>query len=312
MRNRTWIVSLVLCFYTSILFSQDVPFQYEGIMAVVELDSLVVEALADGFNTEEFIEIVKEDTSFYTAFHNLRKHAFKAEHFLNFQDKKGRNQANFEAKTEQIKVDSCREMIWREQSATGDFFRNNDTYRYWTAEIYARVFFLSQAYCPVETSQEPPEKPKGLDRYYQELKKFIFQPGEQVQVPLVSKRTALFSEHLRPYYDYRIEVDTFDNIPCYTFTIQTKAKYQESQKSKTVLKFMKTYFQKDNLQVLYRKYSFQLQGLASCDVEMEVQLKKVANEYFPQIVQYKGEWNIPGKRRERGTFRTTLSSFKLD
>ena len=196
-------------------------------------------------------------------------------------------------------------MIVEQEQTGGDFYKKDGSYRYLTADMYDRVFFTRDTVCP---SRGLTPAAKGMAKYYNELKQFIFQPGDQVDVPLVSKKTALFSESQKKYYAYSITQEWYKNEKeAYTFTIQMKPEYINRKQNKTLIKYMKTYFEPQSFQVLGRVYDIVYKGIASCDVHMEVELTKIDTQYLLRKISYEGTWNIPGKKRETGTFEAALS-----
>lgn len=286
------------------------PAEYDGIASVIQLDSLVILAQRKGFDVAEFIELLQNDKSFYEAFRNLHFYAYQAEHQMAFYDKKGNVEASFQALTQQRMInDSCRKMDYlRGPEVMGKFYRRGGDYKYTTAELYDRVFLTQGIVC--ERSNRETESAKGLQRYYEALKTFIFQPGKRVDVPLISKKTAIFEPELMPYYDYHISRGRYkEEVESYIFTIRVKDEFKEKKEGKTLVKFMETYFRSTDFQVLGRKYYIENEGLASCAVEMDVQLIRVEGVYLPGKIGYSGTWNIPGKRRERGQFDLRLSQF---
>lgn len=300
---------LLFCF--SAAFGQK-PFSadYDGIASVIQLDSMVITAQQQGFDVEEFIAILRKDESFYRAFKNLHFFAHEATHQMAFDNKKGEQAARFWAKTRQTMLeDSCRQMKFlAPPKVSGRFFRRRGDYRYTTAEMYDRVFFTEGVVCEGPDSEKG--EARGLQRYYEALKTFIFQPGERVDVPLISKKTALFDSELMPYYDYKISRGLYrGKIDSYIFTIEVKEDYRERKEGKTLVKYLQTYFRSSDFQVLGRNYIIENQGLASCLVEMSVALTYVQGVYLPEKVTYEGTWNIPGKRRETGWFEAVFSDF---
>lgn len=283
---------------------------YDGIAAVVQMDSFVISAKETGFDVLAFIDLVQEDRSFEQAFQNLRLFGFKADHQMRFYNKKGKKIAEYTAETQQEVQDSCRWMEFlREPESAGFFFKRNENYRYFTARMYDKVFFTHHKTC-ITNSNEPTDA-KGLQKYYQELKTFIFQPGERVEIPIVANKTAIFSEDLMPYYDYSITQEPYLNQKdCWAFTIQVKEDYTEKKKGKTLIKYLKTYFDPNTFQVLGRNYEIANEGLASCSVRMSVELTHFNGHYLPKKISYNGTWNIPGKPRETGDFTARFYAYE--
>lgn len=283
---------------------------YTGIAAVVQLDSFVIIDQQEGFNVNDFIDLVQKDSSFYQAFKNLHFSSYSARHEMHFFSRKGDEKANYQATVQQVMLnDSCRKMEFLAPAKTeGDYYKRNGELRYITAKMFDKVFATHGTVC--ESRQTRIAEAKGLQKYYESLKTFIFQPGEQVDVPLVSKKTAIFEPDMMEYYDYEIRRGWFnDQTESYIFTVRVKEEYEEQKERKTLVKFLETHFSIQDFQVLGRTYEIVYQGLASCDVKMEVDLTYHQGVYLPRQIKYEGTWNIPGKPRETGRFQASFLDF---
>lgn len=307
--KRFFLCAYLLLFYEFLCAQKPFEEAYDGIASVVQMDSFVIIAQKQGFDVAAFIDLVQKDRSFGQAFQNLRLFGYKANHEMQFFNKKGKKVANYSASTQQKVVDSCRSMQFLEgPEVQGDFFKKRQNYRYFTAKMYDKVFYTHQ---PIyQNLPKEDSNAKGLQKYYQELKTFIFEPGERVEVPIVANKTAIFSEELMPYYDYFISRETYlDQTDCWVFTIQVKEAFTSKKEGKTLVKYLKTYFDPLTLQVLGRKYEIVNRGLASCTVKISVELTQFNGHYLPKGISYDGSWNIPGKKRETGTFKALFYEF---
>ncbi len=95
------------------------------------------------------------------------------------------------------------------------------------------------------------------------------------------------------------------------FNVKVKPEYLDRKENHTVIKQLSTYFDRENWQVLCRKYRLQHKtALFHFDVLMEIRLEKEGHKYFPEKISYQGDWNIPTKRREIGSFSLDFSEFK--
>ena len=308
------IIYLIPLFLASSLLGQPPEKEYANISAIVFLDSFVVTAKKEGFDVDEFIEIVIEDQTFYQAFHNLRFISYKANNKIVFYDKKNRLTADYQSITKQQSDGRCRSMEVLEESVDGKFHKKSGQYRYYTAKMFDQIFFTKGKVCTeriTNFSADTGENRSGIQKNIAELKKLMFQPGQKADVPLIGGKTAIFEPHMAPYYDYRLTTGKYQNKNCYVFSVKVKPEYQEKKTGKTVIKFMETFFEKGSLQVVARNYQLTYKGAAfSFDVNMEVELKKVKNEYYPVNIKYNGFWNIPGKKREKGMFSVDFYQFE--
>ncbi len=288
---------------------------YKGVAAVVFLDSFVVTAKRQGFNPEEFIQYVLEDESFYLAFQNLRRVSYEAENEITLFNRKGGIKADYSSKTKQVSDGRCRSMEFLEQNDSGKFFkRKNREYKYYTAKLFDRIFYTHGTVCaskqskPSHISEITPPEGK-LEKHIFELKKLIFQPGMKADVPVIGGKTAIFSEKMQRYYNYSLLSKNYKGIDCYAFIASQKHEFEEDD---TVIKYMETFFEKSNFQVVARNYWLKYNGaLFSFDVKMKVRLTKRGDMYLPQHIEYEGFWDIPMKAAERAKFKTKFSDFKI-
>ncbi len=288
---------------------------YKGVAAVVFLDSFVVTAKRQGFDPEEFIQYVLEDESFYRAFQNLRRVSYVADNKITLYNRKGKIKADYKSKTQQESDGRCRTMTTLEESFSGKFYKGkNKEYQYYTAKLFDKIFYTNGTVCSEKKSQNSHisqiKAPEGkIEKHVFELKKLIFQPGMKADVPVIGNRTAIFSEKMHPYYRYSLISKAYEEIDCYAFIASPKQEYPTED---TVIKYMETYFEKSNFQVVARNYWLKYSGaLFSFDVKMKIRLTKLGDTYLPTSVEYDGFWDVPLKTAERAKFNTVFSNIKL-
>ncbi len=88
----------------------------------ITLSEIVVNNKLD---VASFINRVKNDTTFYKAFRNLRILGYTSLNDIRMLDKNGNIQASLHSKTKQIRTGNCRKMEVLEQTSTGDMYDNN-------------------------------------------------------------------------------------------------------------------------------------------------------------------------------------------
>lgn len=306
---KTFIVLIMLNLANTIRAQTD---PYEGILEAIWLDSMTITAKKMGFDVENFIEMVRTDTSFYQAFRNLRNIQHKAKHNQEFYNEKGKIIDFYKAKTELVSSGKCKEIKYLYIDKSNNYMKKNGERKYLTSKLYERVFLPVGKICSSESYNEKSNKREGIiDYYYGELKRFIFQPGEKANIPLIGNKTALFSDRMKKFYRYGIASKNYiDGTPCYVFTIQVKDAYSEKKNGKTIIKFMETYFSRNDFQVMGRRYEVVYPGpFFSFNITVQVDLDHLGkNQYLPKLVQYNGHWDIPGRKRETGKFSMQLIS----
>ena len=294
-----------LLIYLCLLLPSSAFTQIDDFGGIIHLDSIVVSATRQGFDVNDFIQMVRKDESFYKAFKNLHRITFEFENDLYFFDKKGKEKASYKSHTRQTSDGDCRQMEVLNEQITGKFYKRKKKHRYYTALLYEKVFYTEGTICDsAENGEYQRKRKKGVAKHIAELEKLIFNPGEKANVPLIGNKTAIFDKKMQPYYDYFIESDLYKNeIDAYVFTAKVKPEFLEKKKNKTIIKHLETYFDKSTFNVIARTYQLTYEGaLFDFDVQMHVELKKEDSLYLPQIIQYDGNWDVVGKKRERGKF----------
>lgn len=285
-------------------FAQKDTSEYVPISAFIDLDSFVVTATRKGFDVDDFIELVRNDKSFFLAFHNLRFVDVAFENNIQLFDKKGKTKASYQSISKQTSDGRCREMQNFDEEVTGNYFKRKKKYRYYTATLYDRVFFTNGRVCEDPNATTWQEGKSGIEKHISELKKLIFSPGEKADVPLIGNKTAIFEPKMRKYYNYSITSKPYLNgADCYVFTAKVKDEFQNKKEGKTIIKYLETYFEKETFQVLARNYQLAASTtFYDFNVTMRVKLTKVGDKYFPETVEYDGQWDIPLKKPEIATF----------
>lgn len=300
--------SLLFCFFLCLnlgLYAQQDSLEIDlDIAAIVELDSFVVTAVKQGFSVEDFVQLVREDESFYKAFRNIRLRAYESTNAIELFNKKGKSKASYHSKIRQNWEDECRTMDVLDENVKGNFYKRKKAYRYYTAKLYDRLFFTHGRICERKQASVSAPSSSRMEKYVGELKKLIFQPGEYAEIPMIGKKTAIFSKKMLQYYDFSISSQRYDaEIDCYVFSAKVKPEYQTKQQNKTVIKELVTYFEKSNFQVVARNYQLKYSTIAyDFDVKMAIALKKIGADYLPEFIQYDGQWDIPAKSPEIAEF----------
>ncbi len=284
----------------------------DKIADIVYLDSIVVSATASDFSVSDFIEMVLEDESFYQAFRNLRKMSHTMDTKMEFLDRKERISGSYRARHHQVVQDSCREMTVIHEEWNGDIRKKRkDKYRYYTATLYDRLFVYQGPVCTNDKSSGGGEGEGEITRHIEELKKLVFSPGSESNVPFIGKKTEIFSPLMRSHYDFHIRSGKYlEENNAYIFEARLRHPEEQHEK-KTVVKRLITYFSPSDFQVLGREYELVHHTLLyDFEVSMDIRLIQIADEYYPEFIGYRGFWNIPFHRKEDGSFTLTFSGYE--
>jgi hypothetical protein len=274
----------------------------------IKLSEIVV---SNKLNVPSFIERVKNDTTFYKAFRNLRIIGYSALNDIRMLDKNGNIQASLRSKTKQIRTGNCRKMETINQRVTGDMFDDEGNFNYYTAQLYAGLFFTKDSVCGenniVKGHEFSTNGLSGIEKHKEQLKMLFFNPGKRINgLPFISNKTAIFEPSMADKYDMDIDYKSYDSIPCYVFSIKVK----NNKKSDVVIDEMTTWFNEKTYEIVARNYSLSYDaGVYDFSVDMEVQMAKVGNLLVPALLKYNGNWKAIFKKRERGVFTATLFDF---
>jgi hypothetical protein len=265
-------------------------------------------------NVARFINQVKNDTTFYKAFRNLHIIGFTSWNDIRIRDKKGSVQAALMSKTRQVRADGCRTMEVLNETSTGDFYDDNHAYNYYTAELYAGLFFTNGKICGenniVKGVDFNPRSASGMAKHKQQLKMLFFNPGKKIPgIPFIGDKIDIFDPDRAEYYDFIIDYGDYEGQSCYVFTIKAKENLG-GKKDKIVIDNMVTWFNTRTMEVMARNYDMSYNaGVYDFDVHMEVQMTKVGELLVPKLLRYIGNWDVAFKKRERGVFTATLFDF---
>lgn len=266
------------------------------------------------FDYKALLAQIKEDTTFYKAFRNLRVLGFTSYNDIKMLDKKEAVKASLFSKSRQNYSEGCRTMDVLEETVTGDFYDSKKNYNYMTPELYAGLFFTKGKICGenniVKGRNLSISNKKGIDKHKEQLKMLFFNPGKKISgIPFIGDKLDLYDENAHKYYDYKLDVVEFHGELCYVFSIIPKE--EMAKNDRVVVDQMITWFNMKTLEVLARNYSLSYKaGLYDFDVSMEVEMTKFEGLTVPKILRYKGNWDVIFKKRERAIFTATLFDFK--
>jgi hypothetical protein len=279
---------------------------------VITLAEVVVN---NKLNVPSFIERIKNDTTFYKAFRNLNIFGYTSINDIRMMDKNNHSKATLYSKTKQVVKSGCRSKTQvLEQQTTGNMFDKDSNFNYYTAEMYATLFFAKAMVCGennIVAGREFSASGKSvMDKHKEQLEMLFFNPGKRISgIPFISNKTGLFDDDMAEKYDMSIDMDEYNKTSCYIFTLKAKPEY----KNEVVIDEMKTWFDDSTFEVVARNYSLSYDaGIYDFDVQMEVQLTHFGNYLVPSLLRYTGNWKLIFKPREIGYFTATLFDFNSD
>lgn len=260
-----------------------------------------------GFDIDQFIHQLKVDTTFYHAFKNLRFESYTMYNDIVIDDKKGEPKATYHSQTKQVYNHSCRFMSTVSEKHSGDFFTRKNEYNYYTAKLYAHLFFTKDTVCNTKANTSNSKK-SYTAKYEEQLRKLIFNPGQRIQgIPGIGDNVAIFEKPYIEKYRFTLSRESYQGEDCYIFKAIPKKEY----KTDVVINELKTWFRVSDMAIVARDYSLSYRTLLyDFDVLMYVKLKKHAQSLIPYEIHYKGNWHVFGKPREMATFTAIFTDFE--
>ncbi|HEX5023736.1 MAG TPA: hypothetical protein VFV68_00625 [Agriterribacter sp.] len=276
---------------------------------VITLSEIIIRNHVD---VPSFIEKVKNDTTFYKAFRNLRVLNYTSLNDIRMFNKKGKVKASLYSKTQQWAAGGCRHTRILEEDITGDIYDNNHQYNYYTANLYASLFFARDTICGetniVKGVELEVKGKSGLSKHKEQLKMLFFNPGKAIPgLPFIGSKTAIFDEDMAGLYSFNLDQAVHLGELCYVFTIRAK---EGGNKNAVVIDEMTTWFSVKTFEVVARNYAMSFKaGIYDFDVQMQVEMTKVNGYLVPKLLRYTGNWDVIFKKRENGVFTATLFDF---
>jgi hypothetical protein len=268
--------------------------------------------LNNKLNVPAFIDRIKNDTTFYKAFRNLRILNYSAINDVRMMDKNNNTKASLLSKTKQLRDNNCRRMELIEEQSAGDFFTDDHRYNYYTAQMYASLFFTVDTVCGedniVAGSAFSTAGKSGLEKHKEQLKMLFFNPGKKIKgLPFIANKTAIYDDDMAEVYDMSVDMDEHNKTSCYIF----KQTVKPGKEDNVVVDEITTWFDDKTFEVVARNYTLSYDaGVYDFKVQMEVEMTHSGKYLVPSLIRYVGNWKAIFKKRERGVFTATLFDFK--
>jgi hypothetical protein len=273
----------------------------------IQMDEVIVGSIKNGWDVAAFIRRVRTDTTFFKAFKGLRVVPFTAVNDIRILNKRGGIQATYYSRTRTSVARGCRSMTTADEKVTGDFFKRNRDYRYFTAELYAYLFFTAGTVCgDNDNVASINQRGSGsIEKAKYQLKQLIFNPGSKISgVPLIGNKASIFDPEVAKRYDFKLMSVEYAGEGCYLFRALPKKEHADN----VVYNELSTWFRKSDYSILARDYSLSYHTpVYDFDVKMRVRLTPVGSRNLPSRIEYDGNWRVATQGRERGRFITTFS-----
>lgn len=296
------LVTLTVCYFPA----KSQVLDTNSYFAPILIDEVIINSSSKGFDIKEFIERIKNDTTFYKAFRTMHLVTYNAENDIRIFEKKGNKiKASLNSETKQIARNGCRTMNVLDEKVTGDFYNRKKEYNYYTAELYASFFFTTGKVCGenniVKGQLEKPTNGKGgLEKNKAKLKQLMFNPGSRISgIPFMGNKSAIFDPDIAKMYDFRLAIEDKNGVPCYMFEATPKKEFA----SDVVYKQFKTWFRQTDYSIVSRDYALSYSTVAyDFDVVIHVDLQQIGEHLLPTYISYRGNWYAFTKGREKVSF----------
>jgi hypothetical protein len=320
MGNSTWRIFIeVFAFWlllTTLLSNPFLSLAQDSTVTIAHKTITLKEVVVrNNLNIASFIDRIKNDTSFYKAFLNLRILGYTTLNDIRMLDKRGEIEASLQSRSRQSVKNGCRWMQVLEEKTTGDIYDQMGNWNYYTAEMYAGLFFAKDTLCGetnmVNGTAFTNKSKSGIEKHKEQLKMLFFNPGSKIPgIPFIGEKIALFDDEVSERYDFIIDMAPLNGELCYIFKIVPRADLSEDERNKIVINEMTTWFGVDNWDIVARNYDLNYKaGIYDFAVTMEVQLTHFKGYLVPGLIRYNGNWHVIFKKRETGIFTATLFDF---
>jgi hypothetical protein len=273
--------------------------------APIAIDEIIIKSPKEGFNIGEFIDKIRNDTTFYKAFRSMHLVTYNADNNIQVYEKKSNQvKASLVSETKQIYRAGCRTMNTLDEKVTGDFYDKKRRYNYYTAELYASLFFTNGKVCGenniVKGKLEEENGGSSMEKNKAKLKQLMFNPGSKISgIPLMGNKSAIFDPEIAKMYDFKLSVDTKNGVECYVFEATPKPGFIND----VVYRQFKTWFRESDYSIISRDYALNYNTLAyDFDVKIHVDLEQHGNMLLPSYISYRGNWFAFTKGREKVNF----------
>ena len=310
MRTKFIHTLLLLTVIAGSLHAQDTTITVDR--KVVTLKEVVVRS---DLNVPAFIDRVKDDSTFYKAFRNLKIIGYSALNDIQMLDKKGKVKASLRSKTIQSVANGCRWMKVLSEETTGDLYNSKRAYNYYTMEMYAGLFFAMDTICGennvVGNTAFRLRGKSGMEKHKEQLKMLFFNPGARIPgIPFIGNKIALFDDDVAKLYDFVIDMQPVNGEMCYQFRIVPREDLTRGEKNDIVINEMTTWFRPATWEIVARNYDLSYRaGVYDFDVHVEVEMTRFGEYLVPKVLRYNGNWDAAFKKRENGVFTATLFDY---
>jgi hypothetical protein len=179
-----------------------------------------------------------------------------------------------------------------DEKVTGDFYDKKRNYNYYTAEMFASLFFTKGKICGenniVKGRLEEESGKSSIEKNKAKLKQLMFNPGSKISgIPLMGNKSAIFEPDVAKMYDFKLSVDIKNGTDCYVFEATPKPEHL----NEVVYRKFKTWFRQSDYAIISRDYALVYNTIAyDFNVVIHVDLEQKGKMLLPSYISYNGNW----------------------
>lgn len=303
-RYQTQLLVVVILLMCGNAFGQNDSMLQNEWKNILQIDTVTVYAKGARFNIPSFMRLVFEDKSLHQSFKNLHSVPYSAHHSIVVRNEQNTVAEYFSAKTFQEIHAACREIKYSGRNFSAGFFKKSKKHKYYTTEIYERMFLPQGQICHHDNNETESSKNVYLSAYTEKIKQMVFRPTQKTFLPFIGDQNEIFSPKHRQKYIFKLRRINIAGKEAYEFDIRRKPNVPDSD---ILIDKMVTWFDASDLQVIRRTMTVRKKGgFFDMDVNIDVGTTKTSGLYVPAYMKYTGNWHIPFSKKERISFKTTF------
>lgn len=277
------------------------------------MDAFTVSARTEGFDVSDFIRKVRDDTTFYKAFLNMRYFPHRKTGHITVYEKDASEKGTMDREALQyLSTEEVMHLDITFEQTNGRIRKRNGEWRYLTAEMYDDIFFPEgpqRVSNHIKSRDQELVSGSRIEKHKAQLKRLMFNPGAEIgNVPFIGDKMAIFDDHMVPYYDYAIYNDMVGEQEAIAFSCMTKP----GEEDETVIRELTSWFHSETYEVLKREYRLAHNTLFfSFDIQTRVLNVRERGHLLPREITYNGQWNAVFRKPEIIDFTLACDEYVL-
>jgi hypothetical protein len=242
-----------------------------------------------------YLNFIINDDSYQIAFDNLKNKNFKYSFDLEIKDLVNLPLIDCVGDGISKKSNDCRILEIGDREIKGEYYRKNNRLKYYTAKFMESLLCAREKQCSNQSLVKEPR--------VDELMEILMSPGQIADLQFIGYKTDLFSDEMSQYYNYRLSQIEYKKSECIVFEMDLKPEYRERKKKKTIIKSLKSYYNKTTNRAIAKEMVISYKTpLQNYDINFSVDFDFINGKYLPKKIEYQGIWVVIPHRTEIGKF----------